>query len=98
MKYYFTLIIQDYRAEKNKLETAAKEATREASQRIISENELKDFKKDFIQKIKDLNEKHPRCKPLNFWEEKYQHFNKNDMSILIDGVCSLTFYPAKNEL
>lgn len=97
MKYYFTLISNDYRADKNKLETAAKEATREASHRLVSEKELPDFKKEFIQKIKDLNTKFPRCKPLDVYLDKFRYF-KNSESIWITDVCRLDFYEAKNEL
>lgn len=97
MKYYFTLISNDYRAEKNKLETAAKEVTREASQRLVSETELKAFKKDFIQKIKDLNEKYPRCRPIDVYEDKYVNY-KNNFGIWVGEVCYLSIYPAKNEL
>lgn len=97
MKYYFTLISNDYRVDKNKLETAAKEATREASHRLVSEKELPDFKKEFFQKINDLNTKYPRCKPLNPYHFKY-HFDNEKSAICVDDVCDLLFYEAKNEL
>lgn len=97
MKYYFTLISNDYRADKNRLETAAKEATREASHRLVPETELNVFRKEFRQKIDELNKKHPRCRPLEYYKFDY-HINRGKSAIVINGVCELLFYQAKNEL
>lgn len=97
MKYYFTLISNDYRIDKNKLETAAKDATREASYRLISQEELPNFKKEFIRKIKDLNTKHPRCKPLEPYNFQY-HIDNEKSAICVGEICDLLFYEAKNEL
>lgn len=95
MKYYFTLIGDDYRTDKNKLEAAAKEAFRDASHCIISENEIEFFKKELIERIHELNAKFSRCKPLNPYVFKYHIDAKT--AIFIDGICSLSFYEAKNE-
>jgi len=97
MKYYFTLISNDYRVDKNKLEAAAKKATRKASYRIISEKEILPFKKEFRDKIKKLNEKFPRCKPLEISSDRY-HISNTKSYIWIEGVCCLDFYLAKNEI
>lgn len=97
MKYYFTLISNDHRLEKNKLEEAAKEATREASQRLISESELMLFKHSFLNKIKDLNTKFPRCRPLHAYEFNY-YYNESGSAIIVGDVCNLDFYVVKDEI
>lgn len=96
MKYYFTLISGDYRSDKNQLETAAKKATREASHRLVAESDLKGFKNEFMCKIKELNGKYPRCRPLEPHNFTYHIDSKGCISI--DGVCDLDFYEAKNEI
>jgi len=94
MKQYFTLISNDYKVDKNKLETAAKKATNEASHRIIPGSELKAFKQTFRDRIKELNKAFPRCKPLEV-STMNAHVSKADSIIWVENVCDLEFYLVK---
>ena len=95
MKNYFAVITADHWCAKNNLEKAAHELAHEMNRRILSEEDLPDYKKEFQEKIAKLHESFPRCKALAFSIDK-SYDTRGDYSVWCDGVFHIMIYLAKN--
>lgn len=92
MNYYFSLISNTYMAEKNRLQTEAKDVAKQYDKRLISEEDLPEFKKEVLEHIDLTNKKHKRCVPLEF--ENHRGYVDNTVFVMhIPGVFTLTIYP-----
>ena len=101
--YYFAMITQTY-VLKNSLEKAFFEMLKGENRSLISSFDLKSFQDKIIQATHSLNQKFPRCKPLNVhWysngsysvseEEKHPDYFLSIGS----SICSFHLYAAKRE-
>lgn len=98
MKTYFSCITCDHWQSKNNLEKAAKELANEMNRCLIIDIELKNFKKEFQDKIDALHQKFPRCKPLRFSIQNAKSYKAgDDIWIYCDGVFNMTLYLVKNK-
>ena len=84
-KLYVSRITADHWMAKNNLEKAAKKLAKEMERKLIMENELPAFRKEFQLKIKQLNQEFNRCKPLDFYIET-SYIYKRDINIICQGV------------
>lgn len=101
--YYLAMITQTY-VLKNSLEKAFFEMLKSENRSLISSSDLKSFQGKIIQATDSLNQKFPRCKPLNVhWysnvsysvSEEQKH---SDYFLSIGAsICSFHLYAAKRE-
>jgi hypothetical protein len=62
--------------------------------RIITSEQVLDFKAEFIDKVSKINAAHPRCKPLHLSIQS-DPIDKGDIIFWIDGVFHLDLILAK---
>jgi hypothetical protein len=94
MKQYFSRIVADHWCAKNESQKAAQKLAQEMERRIITSDQILDFKTEFIDKVSKINASHPRCKPLHLSIE-HSHLNKDDSHFWMDGVFHLELILAK---
>jgi hypothetical protein len=82
-------------ATKNKLQAAAQDYLKSMDRQLLEGNfKLKIFKKTILSRIKELNQEHSRCKPLepSWWEG-----DKNDFWLSGCGFsCYYIYHSKKN--
>jgi hypothetical protein len=91
MTHYFSLVSNDYYIAKNKLEADAHKMIRPYNKLLIKAEDLKNFKDELKTQIDLLNQKHSRCKPLEFHCEACYN-EKQSCFIEIRGVFRITMY------
>lgn len=96
MKLYLSRITADHWTAKNNLEKAAHELAKDMDRRLLTENQIKGFKKEFQDKVDELNILYYRCKPLRFSIESREH-SKDDYSIYCDGVFNMSLFLVKTK-
>ncbi len=94
-KVYFSRITQDHWVSKNNLQKAAHKLAKEMDRRIITADKVMDFKVEFIDGIKRLNDEYHRCKPVHLSIEKSQMEN-GDIVFWADGIFCLILFLAKD--
>ena len=91
---YFSQISNDYRADKNQLETSAKTFIKGMSNRIIPENSIEDFDNRLLEGIHAINLRFKKCKPLYFYKWKETLLDDEDIyRWSVDGVFMITLLP-----
>lgn len=93
MVVYFSVITQNHWTPKNQAHRQAKDAAKYFERRIIKQNRLPGFKKEFREVIDQINENNPRCKPLEL--EFWQPHHDKDIRFYISGVFEMRLYLAK---
>jgi len=70
MKRYCSRITANHWVAKNNLAKEAKQLALRMEKLLLHEDTLRLYKDTFIQAVKDLNAKYPRCKPLelHIWQ------------------------------
>jgi hypothetical protein len=63
--------------------------------KIITEDKVIDFKAEFIDKIKKLNDEFHRCKPVHLSIER-DHDDRGDIVFWADGIFCLVLFLAKS--
>ena len=94
MSQFFTKITADHWVAKNSLEEAVKKFARTMDRRLLKNYEVAPFKIKFREKIKELNEAHPRCKPVEL-EIRTSYFNKEESWICVPQVFQMSVYKVK---
>jgi hypothetical protein len=94
MAYFFTKITADHWTAKNKLQEEVKKLAREMDRRLLRNFEVATFIIRFRKKIKESNDKYPRCKPVEIEIEPF-HSNKEETSIYVSEVFWMAIYKAK---
>jgi hypothetical protein len=90
-KMYFTMISEDYRKDRNKLETEVKKLIRHISNRLVYEELLPVFIQAIKDEISRLCDQHRTSKRLSCYE--WTHLSNDDTKrISVDGVFQLTFH------
>lgn len=98
MKRYFTRITADHWVAKNKLAEEAKQLALRMERLLLHEDTLQLYKDTFIQAVKDLNAKYPRCKPLDIsiWEVPNRRLKY--WSYSIPGIFSIEVVELQGEM
>jgi hypothetical protein len=94
MNTYFSRIVADHWCAKNESQKAAHKLAHEMERRIITSDQVLDFKAEFIDKVSKINAAHPRCKPLHLSIQS-SYADKGDIVFWIDGVFHLDLILAK---
>ena len=94
MKNYFSRITQDHWQSKNNLQKAAHKVAKEMDRKIITADQVEDFKTEFKEKISKLNAEYPRCKPVHLSIER-NPLDKGDITFWADGIFCLELFLAK---
>jgi len=90
MKKYISNLGMTY-IPKNKAEAASQVVAKEMSRKVLNENEVAAFKKEFQDSILKVNQYYPRCKDLEL--DIYQHeVRSDDINFSVSGVFSLNLY------
>lgn len=90
MKKYISNLGMQY-IPKNKAEAAAQEVAKQMSRRVINPEQIHEFKKEFQDKIKKVNQDHPRCKDIVVDIYVYDK-RGGDIRYNISGVTSVDLY------
>ena len=93
MKKYFIKVTNQHVA-KNKLQEAVYNELIKHDGTLLSHTPLSNWKVEVEAKIKELNEQHPRCKPLRC--DIYGTYKTNQM-LHVDGVIYLSLYTVNSE-
>lgn len=100
MKRYFTRITADHWVAKNKLAEEAKQLALKMERLIIHEDTLQSYRDAFIQSVKELNDKYPRCKPLKpiIWKIPYNRSHIERWSYSIPSVFNIEVVELQGEM
>lgn len=93
---YVSRITADHWMAKNNLEKAAKKLAKEMERRLIPGDQLADYKKEFKDKIEQLNQEFKRCKPLDFYIGA-SYDNRRDIDIVCSGVFMMEMFEVKQQ-
>jgi hypothetical protein len=93
-KIYFSRITADHWCAKNESQKEAHKLAHEMERRLITSDQVLDYKAEFIDKVSRINAAHPRCKPLHLSIEK-SYSPMADISFWMDGVFHLELILAK---
>lgn len=95
MKKYFSKITSDYWTPKNQAHKDAKAVASDMERRILDHSQINNFKKEFGERIDEVNKKNKRCKDLHFsiWNSP---INKGDIIFSISGLFTLYIFYSKN--
>jgi hypothetical protein len=94
MKMYFSRITADHWCAKNNLQKAAHKVAKEMDRRIVSSDQVADFKTEFNNKIDKLNAEFHGCKPVKLYVEN-DHLDRGDINFYADGVFQMSLFLAK---
>jgi hypothetical protein len=94
MRLYFSRIVADHWCAKNKLQDAGHRLAKEMDRRIVTADQVLDFKAEFLDKVERLNREYPRCTPL-FLSIIANPMDKGDIDFWIDGVFNMCLFLAK---
>jgi hypothetical protein len=94
MKIYFSRITADHWCAKNNLEKAAHKLAREMDRRILTQDQVPAYKKEFQEKINKLNQEYHRCKPLEL-DIHSAYDDRGDIDFYISSVFNLCLFLAK---
>ncbi len=98
MNLYFAKMTADYWCAKNKLQEEAKIAARAVDRMLVEESRLDEFIGNLFAAIEKLNQKHPRCNPLELQRfDGTVPINGTDKFFFIDGVFHIAIYQAKED-
>jgi hypothetical protein len=95
-KIYFSRITADHWSARNNLDKAAHNLAREMDRRLLSENEIMDFRVELLDKMEKLNQEFHRCKPLRVSMHE-SHSCNGDYSIYCDGVFHMGLFLVKDK-
>ena len=84
----------DHWCAKNKLEKEAHKLAYEMERRIVTSDQVLDFKAEFIDKVSKINATYPRCKPLHLSIHS-DLIDKGDIIFWMDGVFHLELILSK---
>ena len=95
MKYYIVYISQEY-VPKNNLHKEINKYMISIDRTIVPENRIIDLKKEIDRKIQELNEAHPRCKPVKpSWGRGFMR-SKDDYHLYYCPTVSLSIIKTKS--
>jgi hypothetical protein len=93
-KTYFSRIVADHWCAKNESQKEAHKLAQEMERRIVTSDQVIDYKAEFIDKVSKINAAHPRCKPLHlFIHDSYD--KSGDISFSMEGVFHFELILAK---
>ena len=89
MVKYLSYMTTSY-VSKNKAEKAAIDVVVSMNRRIITNDQIPGFKKEFQQKIDQVNKDNPRCKDLIL--DNWKSYLASDIYFAVSGVFQLALY------
>lgn len=92
---YVSRITADHWMAKNNLEKAAKKLAKEMERKLIFGEQLFAYKKEFKNKIEQLNQEFKRCKPLEYYCMNGTTYLK-EIDICCTGVFMMEIFEVKN--
>jgi hypothetical protein len=93
-KTYFSRIVADHWCAKNESQKQAHKLAQEMERRIVTSDQVIDYKAEFIDKVSKINAAHPRCKPLHL-SISAAYDKSGDFVFWMDGVFHLDLILAK---